>query len=252
MGNVKVFIAEENRNLAEIICESINKQDNYDVINVVHDGESCIGSTRINEADILILSDLLPVVDGLTVLQELKKRAVKLPTVIFISAFTSQYVLNQAKRAGVDLIIQKPFEMDHLINHMKRLNPPKGKQRYAEDDLQNLIAKCLLMIGIPRHLVGFHYLLESVEMIVKDRILEGSLTTKVFPVISKNHHVSASTVAKRIDYAIHYSWTRSEKKQKELNRVTKIMEYFSCEPSICEVIGLVIHILLPKFTHYEK
>ncbi|MHC0038884.1 sporulation initiation factor Spo0A C-terminal domain-containing protein [Pseudoneobacillus sp. C159] len=249
MGNMKVMIVEENERFAEDICENINKQDGYEVVEVVHDGKSCLLSSQLKHTDILILNDLLPVIDGLTVLQELNKRGVMPSSVIFINSIPSQYVINQAKIAGARLILQTPFEMGHFINQMKLVTPSKGEQHYTQNELHTLITKCILSLGIVSHLDGFHYLLESVFMIVNDRNLEGSITKKVFPVISKNRHASVSTITKRINYAIHHSWTRSQKEMRDFHKRSNLMEYFSYEPSINEVIGLVINLILPKFTH---
>jgi two-component system, response regulator, stage 0 sporulation protein A len=247
MGISRVFIVEENMGVAVKLFDHIQKQDGFEVIEMVSNGESCITSPKLKHTDILLLNDLLPVVDGLTILQKLKELSLLPPNILFLCSIPSPYVRTQAEKAGASLIMEKPFETDDLIEQMKSLTHVKPGKQYKPDDLNRLITKSVLSIGLLNHLSGFRYLIDTIAIILDDRNRSRFITTEVFPIIAAKHNISVNSVARRIHYAIELSWIQSEAEMRKYQKQNHLSKYFSYKPSITEVIALIINKILPEW-----
>jgi two-component system, response regulator, stage 0 sporulation protein A len=245
MGISRVFIVEENMEVAVKLYDHIQKLNGFEVIEMVSDGESCMTSPKLKHTDILLVNDLLPVIDGLTILQKLNERSLLLPNIIFLCSIPSPYVRMQAEKAGASLIVQKPYEIDDLIEQMRSLTYKNRRKQYQPDELNRLITKCVLSIGLLNHLSGCRYLIETIAIILDDRHMSRFITTEVFPIIAAKNNISVNSVARRIHYAIELSWIQSEAEMRKYQKQHHLAKHFAYKPSVTEVITLIINKILP-------
>jgi len=69
----------------------------------------------------LMLLDLhLPGGDGLELLKVLRRRGMRVPTII-VTAFISTRVAQEAKQLGVNSVVAKPFRMDRIAGEIQRV-----------------------------------------------------------------------------------------------------------------------------------
>lgn len=107
----KVYIAEDDLDIL-FALNSMLEDAGYDVF-MSHCGERML-ATNLPPADLFILDRLMPGVDGIQVCKHLKRH---LPTkdipVIMISA--SRKAVSEAREAGADDFLEKPFQMKQLL-----------------------------------------------------------------------------------------------------------------------------------------
>src|SRR5690625_1957724 len=100
----------------------LKEQEEIEVIGVAYDGRECIQMLDDLQPDILILDIIMPHIDGLAVLQQIKeKRDEKTPNIIMLTAFGQEEVMRKAVEYGASYFILKPFDFDNLVNKIREV-----------------------------------------------------------------------------------------------------------------------------------
>jgi len=77
--------------------------------------------------DLMLLDLMMPVMDGWTVLHEVRRRGLT-PRVVVVSARASQLDRRRAEQYAVDAFVAKPFDMQELLATIRGLLPPPPRQ----------------------------------------------------------------------------------------------------------------------------
>ncbi len=126
MKKIKVCIVDDNRELVNLLDEYISTQGDMEVVGTAHNGQDCINLLEDVAPDVLILDIIMPHLDGLGVLERLRESShIPFPNVIMLTAFGQEDVTTKAVELGASYFILKPFDMDHLANHIRQVS---GKQ----------------------------------------------------------------------------------------------------------------------------
>ncbi|KYD20477.1 sporulation transcription factor Spo0A [Caldibacillus debilis] len=222
MKKIRVCIADDNKELTKLLEEYINSQRDMEVIGIFHNGQECVKMIDSLEADVLLLDIIMPHLDGLAVLERIKKNGSKL-CVIMLTAFGQEDVTKKAVELGASYFVLKPFDMENLVSQIRQI---RGEENYSVpssvssyrsanqgDDRQykNLdatITSIIHEIGVPAHIKGYIYLREAIAMVYKDIELLGSITKVLYPDIAKKYNTTASRVERAIRHAIEVAWSR--------------------------------------------
>ncbi len=113
---MRLLICEDDENL----CLSLRFQLKQDGIltDVCHDGEECLLWARQQIYDLILLDRMLPRMDGLTLLRQLRKEGIQTP-VIFLTALGQLSDKTGGLDAGADDYIVKPFAYDELLARIR-------------------------------------------------------------------------------------------------------------------------------------
>ena len=76
--------------------------------------------------------------------------------------------------------------------------------------LDEKITSVFLVIGIPAHIKGYHYLREAIRMVYYQPELINRITKELYPGIAKRFSTSASKVERAIRHSIEVAWTRGK------------------------------------------
>lgn len=109
-GNV--LVVDDEINLCRILGAKLAKSG-YNVV-AVHDGIQAVEKVRESDFDVVLLDLILPKMDGLTALAEIRSMRTALP-VIVMTACENAEALEQAKIHGVSAYLNKPFDLDNLV-----------------------------------------------------------------------------------------------------------------------------------------
>jgi len=196
---IRVCIADDNKELTKLLEEYINSQRDMEVIGIFHNGQECVKMIDSLEADVLLLDIIMPHLDGLAVLERIKKNGSKL-CVIMLTAFGQEDVTKKAVELGASYFVLKPFDMENLVSQIRQI---RGEENYSvpssvssyrsanqgEDrqykNLDATITSIIHEIGVPAHIKGYIYLREAIAMVYKDIELLGSITKVLYPDIAK-------------------------------------------------------------------
>lgn len=122
---MKILIVEDEKNLVKILKKGL--EEHSFIIDCSFDGEEGLYMAETFTYDAIILDVMLPKVDGLTVLDNLRKRKVDVP-VLLLTARGSVEDRVRGLNIGADDYIVKPFDFSELLARLKAIiRRTKGK-----------------------------------------------------------------------------------------------------------------------------
>ncbi len=196
------------------------------VVGVAYNGNEVI--RMIEQAkkvpDVLILDIIMPHLDGLGVLEQLREMNLHpQPKVIMLTAFGQENITQKAVQLGASYYILKPFDMDVLTNRIRQLvgtspasmtssspiSPrtnvvPMNKGKNLDANITSIIHE----IGVPAHIKGYQYLREAITMVYNNIEILGAITKTLYPAIAERYKTTPSRVERAIRHAIEVAWTR--------------------------------------------
>ena len=129
MTNAKILIADDDRNICELLKIYLEKEG----CNVVlaGDGEEALSKFEAEEPDIILLDVMMPRLDGWQVCRELRKKS-DCP-IIMITAKGETFDKVLGLELGADDYVVKPFEPKEIVARVKAVLRRTGKAN-AEND----------------------------------------------------------------------------------------------------------------------
>ncbi|KAM3095990.1 response regulator transcription factor [Phormidesmis sp. 146-35] len=108
----QILIAEDEARLAAFIEKGLRRKGFMTAI--AQDGLQTIEIIQAQKIDLLLLDLGLPLMDGMTVLQELRDQGAKIP-IIVVTARADEREKLAALQAGANEFITKPFRFNDLL-----------------------------------------------------------------------------------------------------------------------------------------
>ena len=121
---MRILVVEDELHLAEALTQ-ILKKNNY-TVDAVNDGESGLDNGLSGIYDVIILDIMLPKVDGITILKELRKEGISTP-VILLTAKGEISDRVTGLDSGADDYLAKPFATEELLARIRALSRRKGE-----------------------------------------------------------------------------------------------------------------------------
>ncbi|WP_100398406.1 sporulation transcription factor Spo0A [Bacillus sp. FJAT-44742] len=250
MENIKVCVADDNRELVNLLNEYISSQEDMEVTGYAFNGQECLSVVEEKEPDVLVLDIIMPHLDGLAVLEKINNGAVtKRPKIIMLTAFGQEDVTKKAVNLGASYYVLKPFDMETLIGNIREVSgsqsavlqspmPSRAKKEPEPINLNQSITNIIHEIGVPAHIKGYMYLREAISMVYNDIELLGSITKVLYPDIAKKFNTTSSRVERAIRHAIEVAWSRGN-----IDSISKMFGYTvnisKAKPTNSEFIAMV-------------
>ena len=114
---MRILIVEDDRILAQTIEQILKSK--YD-IDHAYDGEEGLLYAQQNIYDVIILDLMMPIMDGYTMLSELRKKKIITP-VLIVTAKDALDDKLKGFRLGADDYIVKPFNKDELLARIEAI-----------------------------------------------------------------------------------------------------------------------------------
>lgn len=121
--NLKILIIDDHRLFREGL-QSLLQRRSIDVVAAVGDGNEGIKLAKELEPDIILLDMRMPIIDGISVLVQLKKSELNMPIVILTTSSNEQDLL-EALKNGASGYLLKDMEPDALVTAMRDINAGK-------------------------------------------------------------------------------------------------------------------------------
>ena len=130
LENAAVLVADDEEIMRDIL-ESLLTREGYRV-SLAASGEEALQLAKSQSFDIAIVDVMMPGIDGIQTLEELKRLDNQMP-VIICTAFGSKENVLRAIRSGAKDFIEKPFKNDDVLARLQKALLPR--QLIAENEI---------------------------------------------------------------------------------------------------------------------
>lgn len=227
----KVILVDDNKEFCELLKGYLNKREDLEVVGIGYNGEEGIELVKNKGADVLILDLIMPHLDGIGVLEAMKKEHLdKEIKTIVLTAFGQENITQRVVSLGIDYYIMKPFDLDKLVDRIRQLfqsqisdtedyiikNEKDKPDDESPKDLSYRISEILHELGVPAHIKGYLYLRKAIELVVNDVDYLGAITKKLYPDVADYFDTTSSRVERAIRHALEVAWKNGN--EAELNK----------------------------------
>ncbi|WP_428622091.1 response regulator [Sedimenticola sp.] len=144
MTNIKVVIAEDDKQIAEIQKRFLERIEGFELVGIAHGLEEAEDLVDVLEPDLLLLDIQFPSGTGLDLLRKIRAENGHVD-VILITAAKEVETLREALRGGVFDYILKPlvFErlQDTLVHYREHLMKLQSMQSLAQSDVDTVLPR---------------------------------------------------------------------------------------------------------------
>ncbi|MDP2922866.1 MAG: response regulator [Candidatus Omnitrophota bacterium] len=115
----KILVVEDEQDVLRLTAYRL-KKSGYEVLTAI-DGQKALNLLQENIPDLIILDLLLPAIHGYEVCKRIKSdtKLKNIPVILFTASVLD--VERKVKELGVDDFIMKPFELEILLEKVKKL-----------------------------------------------------------------------------------------------------------------------------------
>ncbi|MGK0467045.1 sporulation transcription factor Spo0A [Clostridium sp.] len=238
-SKINIIIADDNKEFCDILNDYLSKQEDIVVTGIAQDGVEALRLIKEKQPDLVVLDIIMPLLDGLGVLEKLDAMDCPMPNIIVLSAVGQDKITQRAMSLGADYYIVKPFDMKVLIKRIRQMSNKtidsddvktipnvnnteikiNGNQ-VVDVDMIDQITNIMHKIGIPAHIKGYMFAREAINMVVSDVELLSAVTKELYPSIGEKFNTTASRVERAIRHSIEVAWGRGQ-----IETINKIFGY---------------------------
>ena len=126
---MRILVVEDEKKVASFIKRGLEEEE-FEV-DVAHDGEEGLYMAETNPYDLILMDLMLPKMDGLTVIKELRGKEVHAPVLCLTAKDTVDDIVSGLD-SGSDDYLTKPFAFAELLARVRALLRRGAKDRGAE------------------------------------------------------------------------------------------------------------------------
>lgn len=123
--NTRILVADDYKAVREGICSMLRGRENVEVVGEASNGKEAIEKTRSLQPDVIIMDWSMPVMDGLSAAQIIKKFSPETAILVF-TMHASRVFAELVKRMGLDGFVTKGegapellLAIDEVMHHQK-------------------------------------------------------------------------------------------------------------------------------------
>jgi len=217
MNRYRILVADDSPLYQSALKDYLTAQDHIAAVDVASDGREAMKLLREKEYDVMVLDLVLPQLDGFAIMEQLNAGMVNNPpAIVVVSAIRHEDMVRQACALGARYYMLKPVDADAVYRRILTLFETASPSRTfipgssQPRSLDEKITSVFLVIGIPAHIKGYHYLREAVRMVYDRPEVINRITRELYPGIARRFSTSASKVERAIRHAIEVAWTRGK------------------------------------------
>lgn len=211
-----ILLVDDSDNFCKLFADFIDMYNEYKLIGIANNGIEAIEKFRQFRPDILILDNVMPFLDGIGVLEQLRKdNELHNTKIIMFTAFGQDAITKRANELGVDYFILKPFSLNILLDRIMQIS----KDDDYSVELDNMekkktvaVGEYLIMLRAPFRVVGYHYIRDALIMLLNEPEAKRiSLTVDIYNKLAAANDTSIESIERAIRYAIKHIRSNCER-----------------------------------------
>lgn len=117
---IKIQVTDDEPNIVQTLKDRLEMND-FDVV-VAHNGSDGLKIAEQEKPDVILLDVIMPVMNGLEMLEMLRKQPWgQEPSVIMLTARSQTQDIARANACGIDDYIIKPFDLSELLEKIESI-----------------------------------------------------------------------------------------------------------------------------------
>ena len=206
MKKIKLMIADDNKEFCNIISEVLSYESDIDLVATAYDGASALEKLKKYSPDILLLDIIMPILDGIGVLEKIEEIDIKDTKIIILSSVGQEKITSYALLKGASYYMMKPFDFELFPKRIREVyfgmdSKPLSNEKKI-NDIEEFVSEILLDIGIMPHIKGFSYINDAlIEAYGNPEILK-KITKELYPKIAEKNKTTSSRVERAIRHSI--------------------------------------------------
>ena len=224
---IQVGLAEDNQQFCQVLQEFFSDFPDIRIVGTASNGLEALDLIQEHYLDVLLLDMIMPKLDGIGVLERMRKENNR-PHVIIFSAFGHDDMTRKAVELGADYYIVKPFDLTVLAQRIRDFahcgtKTPAELTARQEDpslEIERAISQVLHKLQVPAHFKGYAYLRTAIYESVFDPSLINEVTKRLYPLVAAKFGTTCHRVERSIRFAIETVCAKSR-----LDYLYRIMGY---------------------------
>lgn len=223
-SKIRIVIVDDNAEFLQILSAYLSCIDGFKVVGTAANGLEAIDVIRISKPDVVLLDIAMPYLDGLGVLERLRRlRAKNSMQIIMLTAFWNYETTQIALALGAGYYMVKPFDFEELVLRIRQLQSIKrqnaagtlrpAEKSHAENNIESEVKSIIDGIGVPSHLYGYQYLIYASSLVVSDLSLINSMNRQVYSRVAKKFGTTPACAERSIRNAVEITWNKGNIEQ---------------------------------------
>lgn len=145
-----VLLVDDNASMRAAL-RGIVRADGHDVVGEAAEGRAALKLIREMKPDVVLLDMMMPGMDGLAVLTEIREAGLK-TSVLVVSGTEDQSMIQQAFTLGAMGFVTKPLNPDRILQMFEQLSivgKPRDGERSAGAAAESSAKRCVIIDGDP-------------------------------------------------------------------------------------------------------
>ncbi len=203
-GKIRVLIAEDDPIQRKLLHDALEMERDIVCCGQARDGVEALEALRREEPDVLLMDVVMPNMDGVDLLYELREQSLpKRPRIIALSAFGQEHIAQTVLSQGADWFLLKPYRLDLLFHRIRTL---------VEQDRHDCgtlparpVSRAVMKLGIPTNAFGYSYLEQALTILISH---EGTclMGKDVYGAIAVSNRTTAQCVEKALRKVIRQAF----------------------------------------------
>ncbi len=211
---IKVLVVDDNDGIVNLLKEYFKNSDKIEIVHSASNGQIAIDLFNQNiDYDLILLDLVMPVKDGLSVLEYMKENNIT-KKVIVMTSYNEEETIRNVSEYGVRYYALKPFDLKDIEKKIINcVTFKKNNDKIIElgnKDMQIKVTKLLHALGIPSHIKGYQFIRTAILMVYENPGFIGGITKDLYPDLSLKFNTSIQRVERAIRHAIEVSWLRGD------------------------------------------
>ena len=207
----RILVADASDEFRQRFVSEVKEEKDLQVVGQTGNGQELMELVVRTEPDLIVMDMILTGIDGLEVLDELKKLTRKPKTLIF-SGYIRGNMTQVAAEKGADYYLTKPARTRMVCDRIRQVCGQEEPELEGEDQvsLEASITAIIHEVGVPAHIKGYQYLREAILIAIQDMDVINAVTKVLYPEVAKRFDTTASRVERAIRHAIEVAWDRGD------------------------------------------
>jgi len=121
-----VLVVEDDRPIGELLASIINDEEGYVAIHVTRPKDALEILKKV-KPDLLVLDVGLPGMSGLELYDRVHADERFKNTPVMFETAVADRNRGEFERRGIETVMEKPFDINDLVRHVRELAPPMGR-----------------------------------------------------------------------------------------------------------------------------